>query len=88
MLFLVGVQMSNPNQNQEEEINLVEKVSEYVSTDTITDVKSGIFNLFTMLYQQYSLEYGPVNALKMSIGYLNDIIDHFQSILEETDTNN
>jgi hypothetical protein len=80
--------MSNPNQNQEEEINLVEKVSEYVSTDTITDVKSGIFNLFTMLYQQYSLEYGPVNALKMSIGYLNDIIDHFQSILEETDTNN
>lgn len=80
--------MSNFNQNQEDQINLVDPVSEYISTDTITDIKSGIFNLFTMLYQQTALEYGPVNSLKMSIGYLNDIIDHFQSILEETDTNN
>lgn len=80
--------MSNHNQNSDENINLVETVSEYVSTDTITDVKSGIFNLFTMLYHQMSMEYGPVNALKMSIGYLNDIIDHFQKILEDTDTIN
>jgi hypothetical protein len=80
--------MSDYNQNSDHDLSFVKEVNTNVSTDTITDLKSGIFNLFANLYNNLSLEYGPVNAIKMSIGYLNDIIQYFQNTLEENDTNN
>jgi len=34
------------SQNENEDVPLVEEVSDYVPTDVIVDLKSGIYNLF------------------------------------------
>jgi len=74
--------------NDENEIlDFVEPVSEYVSTDIITDIKSGIFNLFTSLYHNNAVKHGPVVGLQMSLDYINNISKHFQEILEKQENN-
>lgn len=79
--------MSNPNTDSED-ISLVDVVSEHVSTDVVADIKSGIFNLFNNLYQNYSFQYGPIDGMIMSIEYLKSIIDFFQTTLDENINNN
>ena len=76
--------------NQYDDTNyadLIDPVNEYVHTDSITDLKSGIFNLFNNLFQTLSVSNGPVKALEISLRYLQDIIDHFQTVLTENDNN-
>ena len=82
--------MTDPNKNTQDSNNVefVDEVSQYISTDNITDLKSGIFNLFNNLYQSYSFQYGPIDGMTMSIEYLKSIIDFFQSTLEENTNNN
>lgn len=81
--------MSDQN-NQYDNSNyadLVDPINEYVHTDSVTDLKSGIFNLFNNLFQTLSVSNGPVKALEISLRYLQDIIDHFQTVLTENDNN-
>jgi hypothetical protein len=81
--------MSDQN-NQYDDSNyadLVDPINEYVHTDSVTDLKSGIFNLFNNLFQTLSVSNGPVKALEISLRYLQDIIDHFQTVLTENDNN-
>jgi hypothetical protein len=81
--------MSDQN-NQYDDSNyadLVDPINEYVHTDSVTDLKSGIFNLFNNLFQTLSVTNGPVKALEISLRYLQDIIDHFQTVLTENDNN-
>jgi hypothetical protein len=72
------------NANQEEQLPppLVEEVSEFVSTDVIQELKSGVFNLYISLYHHMTVRVGPVEAMKYCILYLQEIIDHFQESLD------
>jgi len=79
--------MTNSNTNPEE-VSLVDHIDERVSTDIISDIKSGIFNLFSSLYQQYSFQFGPEDGMNMSIEYLESIIRFFQDTLEENNKKN
>ena len=80
--------MSDPKDQEEEYIDLVDPVNEYVSTDIVSDIKSGIFALFNNLYSALSVQKGPVIGLLDSIEYLQSIIDHFQEALEEANKDN
>ena len=77
----------NNQYNDSNYADLVDPINEYVHTDTVTDLKSGIFNLFNKLFQTLSVSNGPVKALEISLRYLQDIIDHFQTVLTENDNN-
>lgn len=68
--------------NEESLPPLVEEVSEFVSTDVIQELKSGIFNLYISLYHHMTVRVGPVEAMKYCILYLQEIIDHFQEALD------
>lgn len=73
--------------NQEQKLPpLVEEVSEFVSTDVIQELKSGIFNLYVSLYHHMTVRVGPVEAMKYCILYLQEIIDHFQESLDGDQT--
>jgi len=72
---------------EDEFLDFVQPVSEYVSTDIVTDIKSGIFNLFVSLYNNNAAQHGPVVGLQMSLEYINNISRHFQEILEKHPNN-
>lgn len=74
--------MSNDNTEQQDLPPLVEEVSEFVSTDVIQELKSGIFNIYVSLYHHMTVRVGPVEAMKYCILYLQEIIDHFQESLD------
>ena len=80
-----------PDQNNQYDdtnyADFIDPVNEYVHMDSVTDLKSGIFNLFNNLFQTLSVSNGPVKALEISLRYLQDIIDHFQTVLTENDNN-
>jgi len=68
--------------NQQNTKPFVEPVSEYISTDVITDLKSGIYNLFLSLVNNLMVQYGPVEAVKISTEFLDTISDNFKKTLE------
>ena len=77
--------MSNDNlfnkesQNtQSEKQDFVDPVSDYVSTDVITDLKTGIYNLFLSLLDHLIVLHGTVEAVRISTGFLDDISDTFK----------
>ena len=59
--------------------SLVEEVSDYVPTDSIVDLKSGIYNLFVSLLNNLMLHYGPIEAVKQSTAFLDQISDTFKN---------
>lgn len=69
--------------NQEENINLVNTVSEDIQTDIITDLKTGIYNLFVSLVNNLMVTYGPEYAIRSSIDFLEEIVVNFKSTLPE-----
>lgn len=79
--------MSDFNQNNDQNLQFVNDVNTHVSTDTVTDIKSGIFGLFINLYNSYSMDYGPVEGMQLSINYLQNIIDQFTHIIQDTESN-
>jgi len=74
------------SQNENEEIknsSLVDEVSEYVPTDVIVDLKTGIYNLFVSLINNLMIHYGAVEAVRQSTKYLDDISYNFKQTLPE-----
>lgn len=65
--------------------SLVEEVSDYVPTDSIVDLKSGIYNLFVSLLNNLMLHYGPIEAVKQSTAFLDQISDTFKNTLPKPD---
>ena len=67
--------------------DLVDSVDDYVSTDVISDIKSGIYNLFVSLVDYYTIDYGPVQGADEACKYLERLIDTVRSALDSnTDT--
>ena len=62
--------------------SLVDEVSENVSTDTISDLKTGIYNLFVNLINNQIISYGPEMAVKVSIDFLQEIIYNFNKAIQ------
>lgn len=74
--------MSNDNTNQPSEDKLVEEVSDYISTDTVLDLKTGIYNLFLSLLNHLIVLHGPIEAVKISTQFLDDISNKFKETLD------
>jgi hypothetical protein len=71
------------NTENPEELKLVEKVPEQVSTDPVAELKSGIYNLFIALYNNLIIEHGVVGAIEHSTAFLDDISYNFKKILTD-----
>ena len=78
MFYPVGALMQN---DESQNYEFTEEDDE-VSTDNITELKSGIFNLFVSLYQHLSIDLGPRDAIIQSTQYLIDLSDTFRKALE------
>jgi hypothetical protein len=74
--------MSNDKEENIFEPKLVEEVSDYVSTDTIIDLKTGIYNLFISLLNHLTVTHGPVKAVEISTQFLDDISNKFKETLQ------
>lgn len=64
-----------------ENLSLVGKVSEPVYSDSVTELKSGIYNLFISMYNNLILEVGVEEAIKQSTQFLDGISYNFKQIL-------
>ena len=60
---------------------LIDQVDEHVSTDKVLDLKSGIYNLFVSLFNDYTIDFGPVKAVELSTQFLDEISTNFKQIL-------
>lgn len=65
-----------------EELSLVKKVDENISTDGIMDIKVGIYNLFVNLINHLVVYEGPEQAVKSALEYLEEISINFNSAIE------
>lgn len=75
--------MSDDNKDQEPDIELVSKVSEYVSTDTISDLKTGIYNLFVNLINNLVVYEGVDGAVLHATKFLDEISNKFKQVIEQ-----
>lgn len=75
--------MSQNENKEQENPDLVEQVSDYVPTDVIVDLKSGIYNLFVSLVNNLMLHYGAVEAVRQATQFLDHISDNFKETLPE-----
>jgi hypothetical protein len=62
--------------------NFISDNSDTSSTDPIMDLKVGIYNLFVNLVNNSIVYYGPEQAVKMSIDYLQEIIYNFEQAIK------
>lgn len=75
------------NQENFEESQLIESVDEYVSTDVISDLKSGIYNLFVSLVDYYSIDYGPVLGADEACKFLERLVADVREVLDNPNQN-
>lgn len=69
-------------QKDSQENPLIEEQSDYVSTDVITDLKTGIYNLFLSLVNHLTVTHGPVQAVTISTEFLDNISNTFKETIE------
>ena len=74
--------MSNNEHTDRQQNSLVSKINETTSSDSIQELKSGIFSIFISLYNHLSIKVGPTEAMKYCILYLQEIINNFQTVLD------
>lgn len=72
----------------QEDPKLVEEVSEYVSTDVVSDVKSGIYNLFVSLVDYLTIDFGPVQGADEACKYLERLVAQVREVLDNNNNNN
>lgn len=68
-------------EKNKDDISLVEEVSDYVPTDVIVDLKSGIYNLFVSLLNNLMLHYGPIEAVVQATAFIDQISNTFKDTL-------
>lgn len=74
--------------SNDEDFSLVNRVDDYVSTDVILDIKSGIYNLFVSLVDYLTIDYGPVKGADEACKFLERIVaDVRDAIDNNTDKN-
>lgn len=74
------------NQDQQEypeQIKLIEDIPEGTTTDVVTDLKMGIYNLYLNLLNYLMVEYGSVEAVKISTEFLDQISNTFKDTLNK-----
>ena len=74
--------MSNNEHTDRQQNSLVPKIDETTSSDSIQELKSGIFSIFISLYNHLSTKVGTTEEMKYFILYLQEIINNFQSVLD------
>ena len=62
--------------------NFISDNKDTSSSDSIMDLKVGIYNLFVNLVNTSIVYYGPEQAVKMSIDYLQEIIYNFEQAIK------
>jgi len=62
--------------------NFISDNTDISSSDPIMDLKIGIYNLFINLVNNSIVYYGPEQAVKMSIEYLQEIIYNFEQAIK------
>ena len=72
----------------EEDPQLVETVDEYVSTDIVSDLKSGIYNLFVSLVDYYTIDYGPVLGADEACKFLERLVADVREVLDNNNKDN
>jgi hypothetical protein len=70
-----------------EDPKLVEDVNEYVSTDVISDIKSGIYNLFVSLVDYHTIDYGPVLGADEACKFLERLVADVREVLDKPNQN-
>ena len=65
------------------EPSLIENNTTVPTTDTIMDLKTGIYNLFVSLFHNYMPMYGLDGAIRMSTDFLEEIVINFRQTLVE-----
>jgi hypothetical protein len=68
--------------NEDEKYSLIDEQPDYIPTDIIMDLKSGIYNLFVSMINHNIMEHGPQKAVVISVNYLKEIVDHFEKAIE------
>lgn len=77
---------NNSSENfSENDISLVDQVDDYVSTDIITDLKTGVYNLFLSLLNHLTAVHGPVKAVEISTEFLDNISNTFKETINITE---
>lgn len=76
------------DENKNEEYTLISKVNENISTDIISDLKIGIYNLFISLFNNLIVHHGYEKAIMIATEYLDNISNSFKNILNENQENN
>lgn len=74
--------------SQNEEFNLVDSVDDYVSTDVVLDIKSGIYNLFVSLVDYYTIDYGPAMGADEACKYLERLVANVREALDNNNNKN
>lgn len=69
--------------SEKKDYSLIDEQPDYVPTDIILDLKSGIYNLFVSLINHNIMIHGPEKAIVISVDYLKEIVDHFQKTLQK-----
>ena len=69
-------------QRETEDPGLVDEISDYVSTDIITDLKTGIYYLILSMIDHLIVTHGPVEAVNISTSFLDEISNTFKKTTE------
>jgi hypothetical protein len=69
--------------SDQNDYSLVDEQSDYVPTDIILDLKSGIYNLFVSMINHNIMIHGPEKAVVVSVDYLKEIVDHFEKTMQK-----
>lgn len=74
------------DQNSFKDFKLIEDVPDNVSTDIVTDLKTGIYNLFVNLYRAQIPYVGPRESMVLSIDFLEEIIYNFKNAIQQEES--
>lgn len=74
-------------ENPDEDISLVEENTTTTTSDIVTDLKTGIYNLFVNLFHNYIPFYGVEGAVEVSTSFLEEIVANFKSTLDKQEDN-
>lgn len=68
---------------EEDDFSLIAENITSSSTDTITDLKTGIYSLFVSLFHEHVPLYGPEGAIQITTDFLEEIIVNFRQSIAD-----